>query len=114
MNGNTPYKLQQVQVPIVNNAQCHEIYTHAGATKAVTNRIANNSVLCAGYTEGEGVCLGDSGAPLMQPIFENGEFLYYQIGIVSYQLGGCARKHIPALYTSIQYNADWIKQQIQY
>lgn len=51
-------------------------------------RFSKKYVLCAGIgSGGKDVCFGDSGNPLMVPIFENGRFPFYQIGVVSYGFG---------------------------
>jgi secreted trypsin-like serine protease len=58
------------------------------------------------------IILGDSGGPLMFPIQDSeGEFNYFQIGIVSFGIG-CARSEIPGVYTSVQKFADWIKETV--
>lgn len=53
-------------------------------------------------------CQGDSGGPMMLPVYRNGLFPYYQIGVISYG-AGCARAKIPGVYTNVQKYAHWIK-----
>lgn len=83
----------ELQVPILEMKQCKSKYL---ADKADPNRknadcepkakivFDEHKVRCAGHLEGgKSVYFGDSGAPLFIPVFENGTFPYYQIGIVS-------------------------------
>ena len=65
-----PEKLRQVNLPVVENSFCNNIYG--------TNLIG--SQICAGYFEGKDVCNGDSGGPIMSYI--DGEWLH--VGLVSY------------------------------
>lgn len=65
-----PEKLRQVDLPVVNNGFCNDIYP-------VT---LISSQLCAGYHEGKDVCNGDSGGPVVTRI--DGEWVH--AGLVSY------------------------------
>lgn len=65
-----PEKLRQVNLPVVNNSFCNNVYN--------TSLVA--SQMCAGYYEGKDVCNGDSGGPIMSYI--DGEWLH--VGLVSY------------------------------
>lgn len=84
--------LQEAQVPIVPNADCKKKFEDAGEfVNGREYRFNEEYVLCAGFDQGGiDACQGDSGGPLMLPVFENGRFPFYQIGIVSYGTG-CAR-----------------------
>ncbi|KAI4468741.1 transmembrane protease serine [Holotrichia oblita] len=59
--GVVPTMLQEVQVPIMENDVCQEMFRTAGHTKIILE-----SFLCAGYANGQkDSCEGDSGGPLV-------------------------------------------------
>lgn len=101
--------LQMVQLPVIDNKQCESLYKQM---EHVEPGRFDKRVMCAGFLEGgKDSCQGDSGGPLVLPIFENGQFPVYQIGVVSYG-EGCARKNTPGVYTRVSTFIDWIQQQI--
>lgn len=106
--------LQQVQIPVIENAECKEKYLNVRPhLKLPELRFHEAYVLCAGFAVGgKDACLGDSGGPLMIPIHEYGRFQFYQIGIVSYALG-CGRPNIPGVYVNVQKFAHWIEEKLQ-
>lgn len=61
-----------------------------------------NGTLCTGNTKGSGLCIGDSGGPL---IFNN-----TLIGIVSWSVG-CA-EGLPDIYTNVYSQNKWILDQM--
>lgn len=81
--------LQQVQLPVLENNECRNRYREAERYMLdLEVRFSKKYVLCAGIgAGGKDVCFGDSGNPLMTPVFESGRFPFYQIGIVSYGFG---------------------------
>lgn len=102
--------LLQLQLPLVDNETCRKLVFSAGALYA--NYQIRDHVICAGLTCGEGIWAGDSGGPLMLPFHQNGTFPFYQIGIVSFSYH-CARENVPGIFSSVQFHADWIKQQLE-
>lgn len=104
--------LMQLQVPIVNNRVCKSHYIRIGMLKNEVDDMINDGNLCAGSHVNNGFWRGDSGSPLMLPIPANGKFPFYQIGLVSRSFSN-ARKSEPAIYTKLQYYADWIKKRVK-
>lgn len=91
--------LQEVQVPIVSNADCNAVYWD-GITE---------NMICAGYVEGgKDACYGDSGGPLMA-MDVNGT--WKQTGIVSFGVG-CAQPYYYGVYTHVARYTVWINTQI--
>lgn len=52
------------------------------------------------------------GGPLMFPINVDGDYFYFQIGIVSYGIG-CARSQVPGVYTKVQHFTEWIRNTVE-
>lgn len=78
--------LQQVQVPVITNEKCKQSYAKFKGYKKDFQ--FDDRVVCAGFEEGgKDSCQGDSGGPLMLPIYENGTFPFYQIGVISFAEG---------------------------
>lgn len=109
MNDRSPV-LMQLQVPVIDNEICRKLQKNAGSSDVELK--INEHVICAGGAAGKGFWWGDSGGPLMLPIQQNGTFLFYQIGIVSYT-NDVARENVPGIYTKVQYYADWIKEHVE-
>lgn len=102
--------LQQLQIEVLRNDECKEQYRKQG--KLISEYQFGDAVLCAGnLAGGQDSCQGDSGGPLILPIFANGKFPVYQIGIVSYGIG-CARTNTPGVYTRVQHFVDWIQEKV--
>lgn len=103
-NGTAPTTLQQVEVPIISNAQCENWYD---ISEGQDNWVTNN-MLCAGFEQGgQDACQGDSGGPLVIPVAQG----WQQAGITSWGIG-CAGKQTPGVYTRISQYLDWIAEKI--
>jgi len=91
--GPAPAILQKVEVPLVSDEKCQELYN--------TNRYTiSETMMCAGE-EGHDSCQGDSGGPL-----NCGGF---QCGVVSWGLG-CGGPIYPGVYTEVSYYVDWFAE----
>ncbi|KAL1461560.1 hypothetical protein WDU94_013445 [Cyamophila willieti] len=100
--GPTSPLLRHVQISVVANPTCRDIFQNYGAT-------INDDILCAGVLSGgKDSCGGDSGGPLMLPI----DTKYYIIGVVSYGKK-CAEVGFPGVYTRVTNYIDWISNNIR-
>nr|XP_042898781.1 serine protease filzig-like [Parasteatoda tepidariorum] len=98
--GIIPNLLQEVQVPIMSNLQCVDMFKDAGH-----NKLIKDSFLCAGYkTGGKDSCEGDSGGPLMVER-ESGQWVL--AGTVSHGIR-CADPNLPGVYMRISSYRPWI------
>ena len=90
-----PEALHEVEIPIVNQSICDNIY---GTTEFTHNMV------CAGYSQGgKDTCKSDSGGPLMG--IQYGK--YVQVGITSWGIG-CARTGDYGAYTRLSQFDQWI------
>ncbi|KAM3926881.1 ovochymase-1 [Leptodactylus fuscus] len=98
-DGEYTNRLQQLQVPILNNNICNSSY-YPG--------VISERMFCAGFpdTGGKDSCQGDSGGPLVCPGLNNAYVLY---GIVSWGVG-CARSKKPGVYTRVRSFLSWIER----
>lgn len=95
--GERPTKLYEVDVPILNDALCTEVYSPG---------YLSPTMVCAGDYRPGGVdtCQGDSGGPLMAATEEG----WVLIGLTSYGYG-CAFPGYPGVYTEVQSYTDFIE-----
>lgn len=64
----------------------------------------------AGGEEGNDVCTGDGGSPLVCSIESDPDY-YYQAGIVVGGIG-CGMKDVPGFYADVSKYRDWIDEKI--
>ncbi|KAK8402390.1 hypothetical protein O3P69_000664 [Scylla paramamosain] len=94
--GQTPSRLQYVEIPTMTDTQCGDSYgqDNIGATD-----------ICAGFPEGgKGACLDDAGGPLVC-----GGLL---TGIMSFSWG-CGLPDAPGVYTEVAYYKEWVEAHVQ-
>nr|XP_009678327.1 PREDICTED: ovochymase-1 [Struthio camelus australis] len=100
-DGSRARRLQQIQVPVLENEVCERNYylNHPGGITA--------RMLCAGFVSagGRDSCQGGSGGPLVCNK-ENGQFILY--GIASWGVG-CARSRKPGVYSRVRSFLEWIR-----
>lgn len=109
--GNPAQVLMQLQVPVVDIELCKKLILKVAPIEDAKLQI-NDQVICARLSGDTGVWTGDSGSPLMLPIYQNGLFPFYQIGIVSFTYS-FTRENVPDVYTKVQFYADWIKKHVE-
>ncbi|XP_017786556.1 PREDICTED: mucin-3A [Nicrophorus vespilloides] len=98
--GGVPSVLQEVQVPIMENTVCQEMFRTAGHSKVILE-----SFLCAGYANGQkDSCEGDSGGPL---VLQRPDGRYQLAGTVSHGIK-CASPYLPGVYMRTTYYKPWI------
>ncbi|XP_025835896.1 serine proteinase stubble [Agrilus planipennis] len=98
--GTLPSILQEVNVPIVSNECCRNMFLKAGRHEHIPEIF-----LCAGHESGgQDSCQGDSGGPL-QVRGKNGRF--FLAGIISWGIG-CAEQNLPGVCTRISKFVPWI------
>uniref|UniRef100_A0AAR5QD55 Peptidase S1 domain-containing protein n=1 Tax=Dendroctonus ponderosae TaxID=77166 RepID=A0AAR5QD55_DENPD len=98
--GGVPSVLQEVQVPIMENHVCQDMFRTAGHSKVILD-----SFLCAGYANGQkDACEGDSGGPL---VVQRPDGRYELAGTVSHGIK-CAAPYLPGVYMRTTYYKPWI------
>lgn len=122
--GDSTTVLMELQVPVIERKQCEKEYLVARADPERKRRrcerdgefVFDEHILCAGYNadpKGTKVTFfGDSGGQLAIPVFENGTFPFYQIGIVSGS-DSCIKSGFYTIFQSVQYYADWIHENLK-
>ncbi len=98
-----PDRLMQVELPLVDIAQC----SAANHQSSSVTGVIDQRNLCAGFPEGgRAACFGDSGGPMVAS--RDGKS-FKQIGVVSWLVGSCGLAGYPAVYTRVSAFAPWIK-----
>lgn len=99
-SGNLADKLQELEVPIVNDDTCNTAMNPEGVT-------ITTDMLCAGGVEGKDACGGDSGGPFT--VEESGK--HTLVGAVSFGIG-CARAGLYGVYAEVAQFRTWIDGKI--
>uniref|UniRef100_A0A672SRV2 Peptidase S1 domain-containing protein n=1 Tax=Sinocyclocheilus grahami TaxID=75366 RepID=A0A672SRV2_SINGR len=100
-----PGILQEANVFVVDNVQCHEKLKNLRTYTRITD-----NMLCAGVPAGGvGPACGDSGGPLLTT---DGCSQWVQSGITSSGYG-CAQPNTPAVYTRVSQYQTWITDLIR-
>ncbi|KAG8182624.1 hypothetical protein JTE90_009987 [Oedothorax gibbosus] len=96
--------LQKVNVPVLSNGACLNMYFEAGHSFPL-----EDNQMCAGYREGgKDSCQGDSGGPL----FVTHNNLVTVIGLVSAGIQ-CGSPLLPGIYTRVLSHLEWIREHIK-
>lgn len=102
-NGVQSPVLLRVDLPIVSNSDCQDVYKP---------RTIGENQLCAGGLNNKDSCTGDSGGPLLyQGRGATGGIRYIQRGVVSYGTIQCGIGR-PGVYTRVSHYMDWILDNI--
>ena len=88
--------LQFVTLPVLTHDMCENAY---GRFVDISSELQ----FCAGNSDGQDACAGDSGGPFV--ILSDGK--YTLTGVVSYGRG-CARAEYPGVYTKVHHYLKWI------
>ncbi|XP_072937515.1 uncharacterized protein flz [Epargyreus clarus] len=99
--GGVPAVLQEVQVPVIENSACQEMFHTAGHAKKILN-----SFICAGYANGQkDSCEGDSGGPL---VLQREDGRWQLVGTVSHGIK-CAAPFLPGVYMRTTFYKPWLR-----
>ncbi|XP_053693559.1 serine protease filzig [Sabethes cyaneus] len=99
--GGVPSVLQEVQVPVIENSVCQEMFHMAGHNKKILP-----SFVCAGYANGKrDSCEGDSGGPL---VLQRADGRYELVGTVSHGIR-CAAPYLPGVYMRTTFYKPWLR-----
>lgn len=99
--------MKAVQLPATNFEQCEAAMR---TTRLGSNFKLHPTFMCAGGREGEDLCTGDGGAPLVCPS-QTSPNQYVQVGISSWGIG-CGNEGIPGVYASVSELIPWISHEL--
>ena len=99
--------LLEVELPVMRQDQCAEVYSRSSASYRRPIRITS-SQMCAGGVNSKDSCDGDSGGPLISRGEVNLRPRFVQYGIVSFGPRSCGVNGFPGVYTKVAYYVDWI------
>lgn len=107
LSGASSPLLLQVELPVMRQAECAEVYSRNSASYRNPIRITS-SQMCAGGVNAQDSCDGDSGGPLIYKGEVNLRPRFVQYGIVSFGPRSCGVRGIPGVYTKVAYYVYWI------
>lgn len=107
--GPEPSLLNQVDVPILSNSECNNLFKLA----ALDEHVSEDIWVCAGYREGgKDACDGDSGGPLSVADGVGVDTVWSLGGIISWGPNSCGEKYRPGVYTRVPNFVKWIEENI--
>jgi len=89
-------QMRQVKLPIVRNPECQNFFRN---TRLPDTFELHDTFICAGGIEGEDVCEGDGGGPLVCPRLDDSR-RFTLAGIIAWSIG-CGQKDVPGAYSDI-------------
>ncbi|XP_037670704.1 testisin-like isoform X2 [Choloepus didactylus] len=96
----SPYRLQEVQVSIINISACHNLQQQPDFLFDV-----EKDIFCAGSENASSdSCRGDSGGPLVC----DADGLWFQIGVMSWGVD-CGQPNWSGVYTNVSEHFKWIR-----
>jgi len=109
-DGPSPELLNQVDVPILSNSECNNMFKLA----ALDEHVSEDIWVCAGYREGgKDACKGDSGGPLSVADGDGDNTIWSLGGIISWGPYSCGEKYRPGVYTRVANFVTWIRENIR-
>ncbi|XP_026325359.1 collagenase-like [Hyposmocoma kahamanoa] len=97
-NGPVPQNLQQVDLPVINNTVCANVFGPL---------VILESTLCASTANGRSTCGGDSGGPLS--VYNNETSEHLLIGVSSFVAGSGCLSGFPAGFARVSSFVNWIQ-----
>lgn len=94
----------KVDVPLRERVTCDTAF------KNLTSNRLDNSQICVGGEKGRDSCNGDSGGSLVH--YLNGRWIL--CGVVSFGHMECGRTGMPAVYSYVPDQIDWIYSTMKY
>lgn len=101
--GNFPDILQEVELPLLTNTQCRNIFSESRNISPASTGVTDRMICAAVDMGGRSACQGDSGGPL----FVETNTGPVQVGITSWGIG-CAAQGYPGVYARVGELMDFI------
>ena len=96
-------QLRRLDMEFVSTSNCQSDYNS-------NSIIRGNGIHLCGQARDKGMCLGDSGSPLMD---DDDPSTAVQVGITSFTYGECGDRDIPDVFAPVATYYDWIQSQLQ-